>query len=152
MGRLTWDHVDVQRMVVVLGSQQNVVDEIGRMSSSFMELGYSPMIFMAVYGIDPKQDVYWDNRKLNGHAITAKQFAYLRHHNINPNGLDCAQASLILDYLHMNGGPTRRLMATKWCKELMDLLPKERIPTYKDTEVYDIKFVKKTAAGMVAER
>lgn len=150
--RMTWQSEDVQKMLSALGGQQSVVDEIGAMSSSFMELGYSPKIFMAVYGIDPKAIVTWDGFKLNGRPITSKQFAYLRAHNINPNGLDCAQASQILDYLYMNGGTTRRLMATKWCKELMDLLPKDRIPTYKNTEVYDIKFVKKQAATEVAAR
>lgn len=149
MGIYNWQHEDVKKMVSLLGTQQDVVNEIGAMSRSFTELGYSSKIFMAVYGIDPKALVEWDGLTLNNRHISKKQFAYLRAHNLNPNGLDCAMASQILDFLHDNGGTTRRLMATKWLKELMDLLPKERIPEYKDTSTYDIQFVKKPLGSVV---
>lgn len=150
MASLKWTDEIVIHMCEVLGGQQALVDEIGAMSASFATLGYSPIIFMAWYRIDLHQEVKWDNFILNGHHITKKQFAYLRAHNINPNGIDCAQASLILDFLHDNGGTTRRVMATKWYKELVDLMPKSRIPSYRDTTVYDIKYVERPAVAVAS--
>ena len=136
---------DFPEMVERLGGYQNTVDELYAMARTYTEFGYSSKIIAAFYGIDTKAPSFWDGICTNGHHISKKQYLYLRSNNINPNGLDSAGASAILGFIYMNGGIHRRLKANKFYKELMDLLPKERIPEYpKDIDALEMHFATKT--------
>lgn len=139
---------DFPAAVNAVGGEQNMVNLLQYMSRTFLDLGYPAQIVAAFYGIDLNEPRYWDGRLINGNPISKKQFTYLRAKNINPNGLDAAGASAILERTYEDGGIHLRLRANKWYKELMDLIPREFVQYPKDFTVVDVSFTPKKVAAV----